>query len=203
MSDSTSSTAGYAQEADRLAVQYEAISFAQLHRDVAHLFPPAPARVLDIGAGTGRDAAGFAGLGHHVTAAEPTTELRAHGMRLHADSNIAWVDDSLPGLTTLRASPDRFDLIMLTAVWMHLDRAERERAMPALAELLAPGGLAILSLRHGPVPAGRRLFDVSGHETVALARAQTLTLAHSGRRIDTQGRADVHWTILALQRPLA
>jgi SAM-dependent methyltransferase len=196
-----SSTAGYAAEADRLAVQYESFSFADVHRDVAHLFPAAPARVLDIGAGTGRDAAGFAALGHSVTAAEPTAELRAHGMRLHKDAAIAWADDSLPELARLRAAPARFDLIMLTAVWMHLDPGERARAMPALADLLAPVGLTILSLRHGPVPVGRRMFDVSGDETVALARAHGLELAHRGPRADTQRRSGIDWTVLALRRP--
>jgi ubiquinone/menaquinone biosynthesis C-methylase UbiE len=44
--------------------RYESISFADHHRLVMHLIPTAPSRVLDIGAGTGRDAAGFAALGH-------------------------------------------------------------------------------------------------------------------------------------------
>jgi SAM-dependent methyltransferase len=194
------SNAGYAQEADTLAIRYEQISFDDLHRDVMHLFPRPPARVLDIGAGTGRDAARFAAIGHDVTAAEPTAELRAHGQRLHAAWPIAWVDESLPDLARLRAAPKRFDLIMLTAVWMHLERDARIRAMPALAALLAPGGLTILTLRHGPVPPGRRMFDVSGEETVALARTQGLSLAYTGARADTQQRPDVHWTVVALRR---
>ena len=40
--------------------QYEGLAFADVHRDVLHLFPATPSRVLDIGAGTGRDAAAFA-----------------------------------------------------------------------------------------------------------------------------------------------
>lgn len=195
------STAGYAQEADCLVVQYESIAFADVHRDVLHLIPAAPSRVLDIGAGTGRDAAALAARGHKVTAAEPTVELRAHGQRLHRAAAIVWVADSLPDLAQLRAAPTRFDLIMLTAVWMHLDEGERQRAMPALADLLAPGGLTILSLRHGPVPAGRRMFDVSGDETIALAQAHGLSLAHRGTRADTQRRAGIDWTVLALRRP--
>ena len=52
-----SGTQGYAADAERLIDLYENISFAELHADVAHLFPAAPADILDIGAGTGRDAA--------------------------------------------------------------------------------------------------------------------------------------------------
>ena len=43
--------------------RYEGISFAETHGSILHLIPPAPCHVLDIGAGTGRDAAGFAALG--------------------------------------------------------------------------------------------------------------------------------------------
>ncbi|MCH3719072.1 hypothetical protein LZB68_08320, partial [Campylobacter lari] len=78
-----------------------------------------------------------------------------------------WVDDALPDLDGLRGRA--FDVIMLTAVWMHLDADERARGMAALAALLAPGGQILMSLRHGPVPSGRRMFDVSADETIALA----------------------------------
>ena len=43
--------AGYGPQAAALATQYESIAFADVHRDVLHLFPQRPSRVLDIGAG--------------------------------------------------------------------------------------------------------------------------------------------------------
>ena len=107
-----------------------------------HLFPTAPSRVIDIGAGTGRDAAGFAELGHAVTAVEPTPELRAEAQRLHPQSR-----DHLDRRFAARSRPactrwvQRYDVVMLTAVWMHLDPAQRERAMARVAPLVRPGGL--------------------------------------------------------------
>src|SRR5260370_16918750 len=130
--------------------------------------PATPSRVLDVGAGTGRDAAALAALGHTVVAVEPTPELRAHGQRLHPEAAITWIDDSLPDLGKVHARAERFDLVLLTAVWMHLDSGERERAMARIAGLLQPGALVTLLLRHGPVPAGRRMFDVSATDTTAL-----------------------------------
>ena len=62
-----------------------------------------------------------------------------------------------------------FDAVLLTAVWMHLDAPLRARAMPIVAKLVRPGGVLILSQRHGPVPVGRRMFDVTPAETVGLA----------------------------------
>jgi SAM-dependent methyltransferase len=48
---------------------YEALPPERLHRWLDGLLPAVPALVLDVGAGTGRDAAWFAGLGHDVVAA--------------------------------------------------------------------------------------------------------------------------------------
>src|SRR4051812_8147427 len=76
MAAARASMAGYAEEAAALIKQYERISFAEAHRQVLHLMPVTPGRVLDIGAGTGRDAAALATMGHSVLAVEPTEELR-------------------------------------------------------------------------------------------------------------------------------
>lgn len=192
-------TAGYGANAQALAVQYESITFADVHRDVMHLFPATPCRVLDIGAGSGRDAAALARQGHLVTAVEPTAELRAEGQRLHADLAIMWRDDHLPALAKTRASADRYDLILLTAVWMHLDAAERGTAMQALAALLAARGQIVMSLRHGPVPEGRRMFDVSTEETIALAASHGLRVCHRSEREDMLERRDVRWSFLGFR----
>lgn len=194
-------TLGYGPQAQALAAQYERIAFDDLHREVLHLFPPPPCAVLDIGAGSGRDAAALARIGHRVTAVEPTAALRQEAQRIHADVPITWVDDHLPNLALLHTGAPRFDLVLLTAVWMHLDRAERTQAMQAVATLLGPGGLVVISLRHGPVPAERRMFDVSAQETVALGAQHGLTVVHNDRRDDAQGRADVHWNVVAMARP--
>ncbi|MFJ3880572.1 class I SAM-dependent methyltransferase [Streptomyces sp. NPDC090077] len=193
------STAGYAEAAEELAVQYEGVTFEEVHREVLHLFPDRPGAVLDVGAGSGRDAAALAARGHRVVAAEPTAELRAVGTRIHAGRGIEWVDDALPGLPGLEAR--RFGLILLTAVWMHLDEGERAASMARLAGLLEGGGRVVLSLRHGPVPAGRRMFAVTAQETVDLARTCGLDLLHRAEREDPHGRPGVSWTYLGFAGP--
>ncbi len=195
-------TAGYAEAADELFVRYESIAFAEVHRAVLHLLPTAPAHVLDIGAGTGRDAAALAEIGHRVVAVEPTDALRRGAMALHPSSSIQWIDDSLPDLAVVLAHGRRFDLVMLTAVWMHLDGAERRRAMPRVASLLRPGGVMVMSLRHGPVPPGRWMFEVAAAETVRLARDAGLRLEIERRGPSLQPQnAGIEWTRLAFSRP--
>jgi len=193
------SAQGYAEHADALAAQYESIGFVEVHRDTLHLMPAAPSRVLDIGAGTGRDAAALAALGHRVLAVEPTAELRRHGERLHADAGMEWLDDALPELSRVLARGERFDLILLTAVWMHLDVEQRQVAMATLARLICPSGSIIMSLRHGSVPPGRRMFAVSYEETDELARQHGLRATFRSEREALLAGSDARWTFLALE----
>ncbi|PRD45410.1 SAM-dependent methyltransferase [Phyllobacterium phragmitis] len=192
-------TDGYGENAKTLAEQYESIKFSDVHRDVLHLFPDNPSRILDIGAGSGRDAAALSAKGHKVVAVEPTAELRGEGLRLHAGKAIEWVDDTLPDLSVVRNQGARYDVIMLTAVWMHLEEAERSIAMRHLANLMEREGRIIMSLRHGPVPARRKMFDVSTAETIALAAAVGLRCIHQNERDDMLGRSEVKWSFVCLE----
>jgi SAM-dependent methyltransferase len=197
-----SGTEGYSEEAAALTVQYESIAFDQAHAAILPLIPATPCRVLDIGAGTGRDAAGFAALGHRVLAVEPTDELRTRAASLHPQPEIEWLDDSLPDLALVRQRDVLFDLVMLSAVWMHLDEDQRHRAMPNVASLLRPGGVMFLSLRYGPVPPGRRMFAVPPEETIRLAQNEGLELTLRRSHLDSAlKRPGISWTRLAFARP--
>ncbi|MEV6108918.1 class I SAM-dependent methyltransferase [Streptomyces sp. NPDC051940] len=193
------SNAGYAEQADERARGDLTWDVERARADELHLFPVEPCRVLDVGAGTGKDAAWLAGLGHTVTAVEPTDELRAHGARLYPDAGLTWIEAGLPELAGVTGE---YDFVLLSAVWMHLDAVERAHGMGRLAELLAPGGRAFMTLRHGPVPAGRRMFDVSGDETAALAAEHGLrTVVNSTGHPDYTDRPGVSWTRVVLGRP--
>ncbi|WP_410535468.1 class I SAM-dependent methyltransferase [Streptomyces sp. KL2] len=189
-------TVGYGEDAEALALRYEGVAFEGVHGDLLPWLPPAPGRVVDIGAGSGRDAAAMAARGYAVVAVEPTPELRRIGQRLHAGAPVKWVDDALPALTGLRGP---FGLVLLSAVWMHLDEQERVEGMRRVAELTAPGGCVAMSLRHGPTPIGRRMFAVSADETVALAERFGLAVVHRGEGPDRLGRAEVRWSTLVFR----
>jgi SAM-dependent methyltransferase len=193
-----SGTEHYAEEAPDLLKRYESISFAETHRSVMHLIPNEPCRVLDIGAG--RDAAGFAAMGHRVVAVEPTEAMRRGAMALHPSPLIEWLDDSLPDLATVLARGEQFDAVMLTAVWMHLDAQQRREAMPNVAALARNGGVMIMTLRHGPVPPGRRLFEVSAEETIGLAQPLGLRCVQNRQAESSLRQPGVSWTRLAFRK---
>ena len=76
--------------------------------------------------------------------------------------------------------------------------------MPAVASLVAPGGTLILSLRHGPIPPGRRMFDVSAEETIALAARQGLACVVNVVTGSVQAhQPDVTWTRLGFRRQVS
>jgi len=190
-------TQGYEQEAPELLQRYETMAFEHSHSGLLDLIPPPRIRVLDIGAGTGRDAAWFAARGDDVTAIEPTRAMREGAMKLHPAPNITWIDDCLPDVASV--SGRVFDLVWMSAVWMHFDPAERARMMPNVGALVGPSGALMISLRHGPIPEGRRMFDVSVNETEALARAEGLTCARK-ENIESSYAPGVFWDRLWFAR---
>ncbi|MFD9865676.1 class I SAM-dependent methyltransferase [Streptomyces niveus] len=192
-------TAGYGAAAEDLARQYESVSLQEVHGETLPLFPPPPARVADLGAGSGRDAAALAALGYDVVAVEPTDEFREIGQRVHAGAPVRWINSALPELDGVRGP---FDLILIVGVWMHLEQKERGTAMEQVRSLLAPKGRVVITLRHGPVPLERRMFDVPAAEVIQLGQRAGLDPLMAREQPDRLGRAGVSWSALVLEARL-
>ena len=144
--------AGYDAEAGTLVPEYERLPFEEVHAPVLDLVPESAGCVLDVGAGSGRDAAWFAAKGHQVVAVEPSVEMRAAGKERHGSPDIRWVDDTLPALDKVLRSKLTFDLVWLSAVWMHVPPSTRARAFRKLVSVMSPGGSMMVSLRRGGRP---------------------------------------------------
>jgi len=155
------STGWYDAHAPDLVERYEAVDPVALHGWLRGLLPKAPGAVLDIGAGSGRDAAWFSSQGYDVIAVEPSNGMRSEGQRLHPDPRIRWISDELPELSVLGPLAISFDVVMMTAVWQHVPPGQRDRAFRKVAVLLRSGGLLAVSLRTGPSPASSGMHTVS------------------------------------------
>ena len=119
----------------------------------------------------GRDAGWLAARGYEVVAAEPSAAMRSAARARHAHARIRWIDDRLPGLEETIRLGIAFDLILASAVWMHVPPDQRSRAFRKLVLLLKPGGVLALTLRHGPADPERAMHGVSAGEIETLARA--------------------------------
>lgn len=159
---------------------------------ILDILPGPGARVLDIGAGTGRHAAWLAARGCDVTAVDPVPELRsAQGLR--------WVTDHLPALALVRGT---YDMLLICAVWHHLSPTQRAAAWPRLAALRAPGAALALSLRNGLAAEGRPAWPVDPSAEAGAARRHGFDVLFQRPQAPVQAAnraAGVTWTWLALK----
>lgn len=190
----------YHQGAALFAAQYDALSFEQVH-SCWKQFWPEQQLVLDIGAGSGRDALWLAQQGCQVIAVEPAADLLRLG-QLKTAEKVQWLHDSLPELKACYQLNLQFNIILLSAVWMHILPSERERAFRKITNLLAPGSRFVLSLRFGNFCDERTAYPVGVDEIAALARQFGLLLRFvSEITADAGGRAGVEWQTLVLELP--
>ena len=123
----TDSFAEYDRRAAELASRYETLDFEAVHESILDRLPPDGSRILDVGAGSGRDAAWLARHGYEVTAVEPSAGMRKEASALGRDGSIRWIDDVLPALSVTHRTGLSFDFILLSGVWMHIRPDERQR----------------------------------------------------------------------------
>lgn len=173
------------------------------------LQPETTGAALDIGAGSGRDARFLATLGFDVTAVEPADLLRQQAIAYWRQlppprPDICWLADQLPDLPKVVALNQSYNLVLLSAVWMHLTpAAERTRTLPVLSSLMASKALLVPTLRHGGFPDGRNCYPVSSEEVLQLISQHQLPLTPiliTNLAPDALGRSDVLWQTVVLKK---
>lgn len=191
----------YDTNAETVVAQYERLTSDTVHGWLRDLLPKESATVLDIGAGSGRDAAWLSAKGYDVVAVEPSVSMRAAGAAIHAHVPIRWIDDRLPALATVSKSGLSFDLILLSAVWMHLPPGDRPRAFRKIINLLKPGGLLAIILRDGPADQARGIHPVLLEEVEGLARDHGAFVERHTEADDHLGRPSIRWIQVAIRLP--
>ena len=170
---------GYADP--RLAALYDALNPPDASTAFYLGLPgPPPARILDMGCGTGQLACEFAGRGHHVTGADPAAAMLAVARARPGGDRVRWIQAGAAGLAT----SDRYDLIIMTGhvFQLLLEDSDVRAALRVLARHLAPGGRIAFETRN---PAVREWQDWNPRETRQRVEAAGLV-------------ADVHYDISAV-----
>lgn len=191
----------YNRNAASLFNQYQTLTTEQVHGAWLSDYAPSKGVVLDVGAGSGRDANYFAGKGLDVIAVEPSTGLGDLAKSLTGNGSVKWLNDHLPDMTSVIGLQLKYDLILVSAVWMHIPPTDRPRAFRKLANLLKAGGTLVISLRHGQPDSERPMFDVSAEELERLARQQGLAIERVIDASDELNRSDVQWQTVVLRLP--
>lgn len=192
----------YNNQAQHYFSLYNSVDAENVHNDWKSILDnTTPGLALDVGAGSGRDANWLAKKGWQVVATEPASALRKLAQQ-NSHTGIIWSCASLPDLETLPLSNQKFDLILLSAVWMHLPEKARPKALIRLSKLLSSSGSIYISLRLGPNDEDRPMYPVSYDELRALAannglEARNLTPTPTQ---DSLSRKEVNWVTVELMR---
>jgi SAM-dependent methyltransferase len=192
-------SAFYDRYATDLAARYEAAQSG-----VSKYFPVAFAaggRILDVGAGSGRDMAELARQGYQVYGLEPSAAMRAAAVQAHPELSERLVAAALPAIGEPFGAGFLFDGVLCSAVLMHVPDAELFDAVFALRKQLRPNGRLLLSLplaRDDVLDGDRdkdgRLFQNYAPDAIKLL-LERLGFQQIGRwdSDDSLGRSGMRW----------
>ena len=182
----------------KLASQYTSVAFENVHGDwLAHIPSLTNTKILDIGAGAGRDAKALADMGNHVTAIEPAKALMDLGIAFTGES-VKWVNDTLPLLTTQKKQ--HYGFILISAVWMHLTHVQQQQSLQRCSQLLCEQGHLVITLRHGEFDDERVANLVNVSDIIEFAKSCNLTLIHNTASVDKLHRQGVSWQTLVFAK---
>jgi SAM-dependent methyltransferase len=191
----------YNNNAEKFFTQYESVKTTVVHQNWIENLAQTRGVALDVGAGSGRDAMWLAKKGFDVFAVEPAEQLRALAQEKNNDPRITWLSDALPELKRIYKLNIRFDLILLSAVWMHVPESQRERAFRKIANLLKPGGHIVMSLRHGKNHGGRDMYPVNYSDVMCYAKVHALIETGHYEDNDKLSRQGINWETIILHLP--
>lgn len=199
---SVSSQSYYDEQAVRLSESYEALGFEEVHPFLVKLLSKTHnKKILDVGSGTGRDSAWMKNAGHTVTAIEPSEKMLALAKVIHKNIDIEWKMDALPIFETFDAS-SHFDVIVASAVWMHVHPDDRSAAFSKLVSLLSEDGVLYMTLRLGPSAPERSIYEISIEEVWNLAENHDLKIQVVTESSDLFLRDDIEWKAITFTHSL-
>ncbi len=189
----------YNANAEQVFQAYEQVSGGVSDYFQASFWPGA--RILDVGAGSGRDLRKLLELGFNAYGVEPSDGLRQRAVATYPMLRDRLLAGGLP--EAIDFYPGSFDGIVCSAVLMHIPHSQLFDALITLRKLLKDHGRMLLS-----IPAARpdvvaqrdpkgRLFETLQAEQLKLLCARLgldcITEYHND---DAMGRAETSWTTL-------
>jgi SAM-dependent methyltransferase len=132
----------YRQYAEQGAIQAEAPRSA-ISKYFEQTFKPGD-KVLDVGAGSGRDLAVLCDKGFDAYGLEPNDAMRAFAVQSHPELAARLQAGSLP----IAGVPfgGQFDGVLCSAVMMHVPHEQMPGSLESICRMLKPGGRVLMSL---------------------------------------------------------
>ena len=134
----------YDKNAKPLSAQYEEANVNDLHAMLERWLPDR-GTVLEVGCGTGREAAWMAARGLDVTATDASAAMLAEAKKNPNAASVRFEQACFPMKEGSPLLQKRFDAIVCIAVLMHVPDNDLFDMLFQMRELLNPGGRVICS----------------------------------------------------------
>ena len=187
----------YNQDAQSIAVLHATLIPEKLYQQINSHFIK-HGQTADIGCGIGRDSFYLQQQGYIVTGVDASVAMLAQARELYPSLNLH--QDYLPDLTTL--SENSFDNILCSAVLMHLNKQDVEKACLRLLALLKTNGVLIITLR-GTHQSDKRENGKLYEEIDIAALCQFFEQHHANvveHEIDLEPKRQLTWHNLVIKK---
>lgn len=195
----------YDRTAGETSARYRAMDLSAWRQQSLQIFP-ARGRVLDVGAGSGRDLALLLSMGFQAYGVEPAEGMRAEAVRTYPqlEGRIFPFGLPLPGDADVGLP---FDGVVCSAVLMHLPESELSDAVLSLRRVLREKGrlwISVSGSRPGLNEENRddtgRLFTRLNPEClVLLIEGLKFQLLRRWEEADRLGRPSIRWNNLLFE----
>jgi len=196
----TETVSRYDSGAKAFSERYESADMSQLYTLLDRHLPPPGSSVLELGCGSGRDAAFLLAGGYDVTAIDASAAMIAEAVRLHPGLAGRIVHAAVPLPEGSPLLTRTFHAVFSNAMLMHVPDEGLRQTSRQIRRLLRPDGVLVISVSVGreglrgsrdgtgrlflerPASAYRQLFEDSG-----------LVLVEQDEAADSVERPGIRW----------
>jgi 2-polyprenyl-3-methyl-5-hydroxy-6-metoxy-1,4-benzoquinol methylase len=188
----------YQENGKNIAARYESADVSDLHRILNGCFK-LPASLLELGCGSGRDAAFMAKQGFNVTAVDGSAMMIEAAQHYHPELSGCLHTVQLP--EGLSSRFDKFDGVFSIATLMHFSPPQIETILIRVKSLLVSKGRLFFSVPIQRDDIRTDGFDTKGRRFTTMTKAQWLDLCRkhgfepiwSGTTEDGLERKGIAW----------
>ncbi len=183
----------YDLNAEKLYVRYNNAKVTSLHQLFSKEILPGNG-VLDIGFGSGRDLEFLRNMGCDIWGVDPAEKFVEIARKRFPDIADHFAVGALPTLSLPENYPEKFDVITLIAVWMHIPKESYERSTRSICDLLKIKGKIIINYSKGERKGDERtFFDVDSELLEDIFERYGLSKSYRRVSDDALGRSTLKW----------
>lgn len=152
----------YDGNAAAVSRRFETADMARLHGILLRHMPQKGARVLEIGCGSGRDAAFLLSSGFDIRAVDASQGLIGEALRIHPELEGRLSVAGVPFPQDHPILRETFQAVVSMAVLMHVPEEDLPETAAQIRRVLAAGGTAFLSVSTSRPGVGENKRDANG-----------------------------------------